>query len=174
MRVGAKRWLGLAALVVTLSSASCGGKSRTQGGDPEPSQGGSSSDAGVPANGGASNAVGAGGPGAAGRPNSVCPGEQPNQGDHCNYDNSQYCIYPIDKCSSVGFECFKSIWLQVPQLDGASYDCNSFNAPKDGDSCECLGQLDCLYNDCAGRGQIHAVCDNTSWQVEEVPCARQP
>ncbi len=169
MRVRAKQWLGLAGLFAALSSTSCGGQSRTESGRPEPSSGGSTSDAG-----GASNS-GAGG-GAAGAPSSVCPVQQPTRGDYCNFDNSEYCIYPIDKCSSVSFECVQQRWLVAPQLDGASYDCNAFyppNTPNDGDACECLGRLDCVYTECNDRGRIHAVCDNTSWHVEAAPCGRQ-
>jgi len=106
-----------------------------------------------------------------------CPIEKPTSGDHCNYQGDvPWCIYAIDKCTSVTFSCDQGVWREVPVLDGAAYDCNSFqppNAPKEGDGCECRGMLDCTYADCSDRGLIHATCDNTTWHVTESACTRQ-
>lgn len=102
-----------------------------------------------------------------------CPKEQPALGQSCDY-TSGICIYSSDKCFSQSFECREHQWRLAPSSDGAAYDCNSFSpthAPKDGDACDCLGLLDCTYPDCRERGLIHAVCDNTSWSVKELPCA---
>jgi len=113
--------------------------------------------------------------GAAGS-SSQCPVEPPSQLAPCNFVVGQ-CNYAIDKCSSASFECLNGAWFQAPRVGGASYDCASFqapNLPKDGDSCECLGQLDCTFNDCADRGQLHAICDNATWHVKESACAGPP
>jgi hypothetical protein len=171
-RIG--QWLSIAGLVGALASASCGGKSEVEGGKAPTSAGGAS--AGSASSGGAGNVAGTGSPGSPGEPSTVCPVQKPTMGDYCN-NTPDYCSYSIDKCRSLSFECFQHVWLQAPQLDGASFDCNSFPppvAPKDGDSCECFGLLDCSYKDCSARGQIHAVCDNTSWHVEDTPCPRPP
>ena len=165
-----KRGLTFAGLVcvASLVGTSCGGRSQNERGEPTPSAGGEANIAGGPS---------AAGSDAAGAPSAICPNEQPTPGEYCNYQSStNYCSYEIDKCSSVSFECFQHVWLTVPQLDGAAYDCNFFqppNAPKDGDSCECMGSLDCTYDDCDERGRIHAVCDNTSWHVKESRCSSQ-
>jgi len=106
----------------------------------------------------------------------TCPSDKPQSGEHCNYQGDDLCIYSLDKCASVTFECAQSTWRELQMLDGAAYDCNSFqppNAPRDGDSCECLGMLDCTYADCSNRGLIHATCDNTTWYVNEAACTRQ-
>jgi hypothetical protein len=177
-----KRRLGFAHVVVlALLATSCGGRSQNERGEPSPSDGGSasggSSAAGAPNVAGGPNAAGSGGAGDAGAPSATCPSEKPTQGDSCSYQSaSNYCVYEIDQCSSVSFECFQHVWLPVPQNDGAAYDCNSFssnNAPKDGDSCNCMGALDCSYDDCTGRGHIHAVCDNTTWHVTDSACTEQ-
>jgi len=76
----------------------------------------------------------------------------------------------------VKFECSQHLWRKVQFAGGGGYDCNFFappNTPKDGDACNCFGKLDCTYDDCGGRGQIHAWCDNTTWHVKETACARQ-
>ncbi len=150
--------IGLCLLALP-SSVGCGGKSEGEGG---------------PSGAGAGGAGGAGGGASAtaGGPTSDCPAERPSRGAACNFSGGQ-CNYAVDKCSSVGFQCASGVWSQVVQGDGASYDCNSFqapNLPNDGDSCECFGQLDCYLNDCSGRGQLHAICDNTSWHVRESAC----
>ncbi|HET7543945.1 MAG TPA: hypothetical protein VFK05_28935 [Polyangiaceae bacterium] len=176
-----KRQLGFVGLLCALGLAgtSCGGRSQDARGEPGPSSGGSAS-GGAAGIGGEANIAGApsvAGSAAAGAPSSICPKQQPVQGDYCNFVSAtNYCVYDIDKCSSVAFECFQHVWLMAPQLDGAAYDCNSFhppNAPKDGDSCECMGLLDCTYDDCGERGRIHAVCDNTRWHVNDAPCVEQ-
>lgn len=147
----------------------CGGKSQVDG---EHTAG-----AGGAANGGASNVAGASdAAGASSAPSTSCPAAPPAMGDRCAVPFGSHCSYPIDKCSSSSFECIQGYWLPVPRTDGAAYDCNSFqppNAPKDGDPCDCLGNLDCHYNDCADRGQIHAICDNTTWHVKEAACTMQ-
>jgi hypothetical protein len=144
-------------------SVACGGRSEVQR---DPSGGGASA-------GGGSSAAGAG-IGAAGS-SRECPVERPGELAPCNFVGGQ-CNYAVDKCSTASFECLNGAWFRAPQPDGASYDCNSFQAPKlpkDGDSCECFGQLDCTFNDCADRGQLHAICDNTTWHVKEAACPRQ-
>ena len=149
-------------LALALASAGCGGKSQGEGGARAPN-------GGAP-NGGAGNAAGAP---AAGAPNMGCPVTQPAQGSACTLAQFSSCSFPIDKCSSSTFECISGYWIEAPHTDGAAYDCNSFqppNVPKDGDSCDCRGNLDCSYSDCSGRGQIHAVCDNTTWHVTESAC----
>ncbi len=156
---------GVWGLMLVLASTSCGG--RSEGDTQKPGS------AGAP-NGGASNVAGAG---SAGGPSRACPVDSPSQGDACNHEGRGYCSYAIGECSYVNFECIMGRWVAAPQTDGAANDCNSFyppNAPNDGDSCKCLGKLDCLYTDCAERGQIHAICDNTTWHVEESACAKQP
>jgi hypothetical protein len=159
-----RRFVSGLSLLVLMCSVACGGKSEVER---EPSGGGASA-------GGGSNSAGASA--AAGGPTSECPAERPSQGAACNFTGNQ-CNYAIDKCSSVGFQCALGMWSQVIQGDGASYDCNSFfgpNLPHDGDSCNCFGQLDCTFDDCADRGELLAVCDNTTWHVKELACPRQP
>ena len=154
--------LGLCLLALP-SSVACGGKSAGEGGA-------SGASAGAGAGGGSS--AGGGASATAGGPTSDCPAERPSQGAACNFSGVQ-CNYALDKCSSVGFQCVGGVWSQVFQGDGASYDCNSFqapNLPSDGDSCECFGQLNCTFDDCAGRGELHASCDNTTWHVTESAC----
>jgi len=144
-------------LLALASSVACGGKSE---GEPGPSG------AGAGAGGGSGASATAAGP------TGECPAERPSQGAACNFSGGQ-CNYAVDKCSSVGFQCESGVWSQVIQGDGASYDCNSFqapNLPNDGDSCECFGQLNCTFDDCAGRGELHATCDNTTWHVAESAC----
>lgn len=170
--------MGPTALLVTLLATSCAGKSQTHEGDPAASNGGDSNGGGGASTGGAANpaAAGTAAAGTAGAPSTSCPDKQPTPGNACNYAGTGYCIYAIDQCSSVSFECSAQLWLEVPQFDGAAYDCNSFgspSAPKDGDACECFGRLDCTYDECSGRGRIRAMCDNTSWHVTETPCAPQ-
>lgn len=107
----------------------------------------------------------------------TCPDREPTPGDYCNYQSEAHCDYEIDKCRSVAFECNLHAWRQIAPADGVAYDCSSFqppNAPQDGDACECLGVLDCAYEECAGRGKIHATCDDTTWHVTDTPCPRQP
>ena len=151
-------------LLMLPCSVACGGKSEVER---DPSGGG------APAGGG--NSAAGAGIGAAGS-SSQCPVEPPSQLAPCNFVVGQ-CNYAIDKCSSASFECLNGAWFQAPRVGGASYDCASFqapNLPKDGDSCECLGQLDCTFNDCADRGQLHAICDNATWHVKESACAGPP
>ena len=159
-----RRFVSGLSLLVLLCSVACGGKSEVER---EPSGGGASASGG-------SSAAGAGG-GVAGS-TSECPAEPPSQLAPCNFVGGE-CNYAIDKCSSASFECLNGAWFQAPRAGGASYECASFqapNLPKDGDSCACFGQLDCTFNDCADRGQLHAICDNTIWHVKEAACPRQP
>jgi len=166
-------WRGAACAVLV---GACGGKSVVGGTDP----GGAANAGGATHAGGAAHAGGAthaGGAGSSGGPSTGCPDRQPKQGDPCGSPFGTSCNYAIDECSSATFECIQGVWVQAPRLDGAADDCSSFapeNAPKDGDSCRCLGMLDCSYTDCSGRGRIHAVCDNAAWHVTETPCTKQP
>ena len=158
---------GLCLLLLPCGVA-CGGKSQVER---DPSAGGAA--AGGAAAGGGGNA-GAGA--SAGGSSSQCPAEQPTELAPCSFGGGQ-CNYAVDKCSSVAFECVNGAWRKVPRTDGQSYDCASFqgpNLPSDGASCECFGQLDCTFDDCAGRGVVYAVCDNTKWSVQASPCPRQP
>ena len=171
MSAHSRTW-GVWVFVLALS-AGCGGKSQVEGGGQE-SSGAGASNGGATSMAGASNVAGAG---SAGGPSAGCPVAPPQSGKPCKNEGGGYCSYPIDKCSYLNFECSKGLWRPAPQSGGAAYDCNSFyppNAPRDGDSCECLGKLDCSYADCADRGQIHAVCDNTTWHVKDSACAKQP
>lgn len=166
-----RRLLSWVCLLLLVCSVACGGKSEVER---EPSGGGGASASG--GSNSASASASAGADATAGGPTSECPAERPSQGAACDFTGSQ-CNYAVDKCSSVGFQCALGVWSQVIQGDGASYDCNSFQAPNlphDGDSCECLGQLDCTFDDCADRGQLHAICDSTTWHVKEAACPRQP
>lgn len=144
--MGSKHWWSSASLLLVLLGADCGGKSASEQSGPEPVS-------------------------------DTCPSDKPASGDRCNYQgDAPWCIYSIDKCASVTFACDQGVWREVPVLDGAAYDCNSFqppNAPKDGDSCDCMGMLDCTYADCSDRGLIHATCDNTTWHVNASTCTRQ-
>jgi hypothetical protein len=154
---------GLCLLLLPCGVA-CGGKSQVER---DPSGGGASA-------GGGSNAAGA--TASAGAQGSVCPIAQPTELAPCNSVSGE-CAYIVDKCSSVTFECVNGAWFEAPRAVGQSYDCASFqspNLPSDGDSCECFGKLDCTFDDCADRGVVHAVCDNTKWHVQESACPRQP
>ena len=170
MSAHSRTW-GVWGFVLALS-AGCGGKSQVEGGGRESSSAGAS-DGGATSVAGAASVAGAG---SAGGPSAGCPVAPPQSGKSCNNEGG-YCSYAIGQCSYANFECSKGLWRPAPQTGGASYDCNSFyppNAPRDGDSCECLGKLDCSYANCADRGQIHAVCDNTTWHVKDSACAKQP
>ena len=155
------------ALALLLGCSSCGGKSNVEQQAPEPN-GGSSA-------GGASN-LGGGGTGAAagiGSPTTECPTVIPSQGAACDFKGTQ-CGYSLSKCSSVIFKCLAGSWQQLTVNSGAAVTCAFYtgpNQPKDGDSCECRGALDCTFDDCSGQGKVHAVCDDTSWHVTSAPCA---
>ncbi len=163
--MGAKARWGVSVLLLALASTACGGKGQVDGG------GGGASSSGASSSGASSSGASSGG-----ASSMDCPVEPPASGDACNYAGLANCSYPIDHCTYMNFECRSGVWVSIQTTGGASRDCSSFyppNAPKDGDSCECLGKLDCAFDDCTGRGRIRAECDDTTWHVTESACVKQ-
>jgi len=179
----AMRTRTLLGLIFLLSA--CGGKSAEniepvpQGGFGGSAGGGGSNigGGGTKANGGNAGASGSGG--SAGAPTDVCPSSAPSSGSSaCNYVGPG-CVYPQTPCTSLTFTCLGGFWELEPTSDGAAYTCANYRdgdlgVPKDGDSCACRGQLDCTINECSTAGQVHAVCDNTSWHLTTTPCTDKP
>jgi hypothetical protein len=173
---------GVFILCIALAASACGGKSNENTTIVDTTTGGTSATAGSANIGGSASIAGNGGSnngGSAGATSTTCPSAAPAQGSACNYVGAGFCTYPVGMCGSSLFQCVNGRWLQSAPSDGAAYTCLNYQngdlpMPQDGDSCLCGGTLDCSFNQCDSTGQVHAVCDNTSWHVTTTPCADKP
>ncbi|MCC6217782.1 MAG: hypothetical protein IT376_23185 [Polyangiaceae bacterium] len=180
-------WLGL-----VLCTAACGGTTfegpaldgggasagqdggAGTGGSAAGGSGGSGASGGA-AGGGGSGASGGGGAsgssGTGGSGGGTCPASPPATGAACDPEGLR-CTYPAD-CWSQNFVCQAGTWWQEPAPGPPQPTCEAFagNPPADGESCKCLGWLDCTYDLCdTARGRVHAICAGSTWEVDEAPC----
>lgn len=153
----------------TDGSAGTAGSGGSGGGSGGSGAGGSG---GQPAGGGAGTSGTGGTPtGGAGGAGGACPGGPPTTGSSCAPEGLR-CTYP-GECWAQSFVCQAGAWWEEPSPGPPQPTCAAFegNPPTHGESCKCLGWLDCTYDLCeTQRGRVHAVCQGSTWEVAEGPC----
>lgn len=112
------------------------------------------------------------GEGSGGSTQEGCPEQRPAAEAACE-GSERECSYEGD-CGNQTVVCREGQWRSVPsESDVAEPSCDSVaeaGFPENGDSCACLEELRCEFDDCGERGHITAVCNGESWTVEASAC----